>query len=389
MRGWIVSIVSVALASAAAAGAVLMVVTSPGPRAWQLALVLDEKSFLLIAAALAAGVLAATGLRSNRWILSSVSLLLAAFALGIATLPPLQAMSVARQHGVELSVWRYLTSTIDWKPPRPHQTLVYATVEGQPLSLDVYRPPAGTPGPVPAIIVVHGGGWSSGDKGETSVQSTRLAARGYAVFDIQYRLTPRPNWRLAAGDVKCAIGWVKERARDAGVEVDPNRITLLGRSAGGHLALLAAYTPDDPALPPSCPARDTRVEAVISFYAPTDMTWSYEHPANPRLYDSAQRLRWFLGGPPSGAPEAYERCTVTNHVSARTPRTLLLHGAQDQFVSPAHVHFLAPRLQAAGVPHQVVMIPYGQHGFDYVVGGLANQIAESVVLRFLAAARRV
>jgi acetyl esterase/lipase len=166
-------------------------------------------------------------------------------------------------------------------------------------------------------------------------------------------------------------------------------VTLLGRSAGGHLALLAGYTADDPALPPSCPAPDTRVESVISFYGPTDMVWGYEHPSNPRVYNSAQKLRGFLGGPPSTAAEAYQTCTIGNHVTARVPRTLLLHGNQDQFVSPAHVHFLAPKLKAAGVPHDVVIIPYGQHGFDYIVGGLSNQIAEAAVLRFLAAFRPV
>ena len=112
-----------------------------------------------------------------------------------------------------------------------------------------------------------------------------------------------------------------------------------------------------------------------------------EHPTNPRVYPSSQRMRAFLGGPPSTAGEAYQKCTVGNHVTARVPRTLLVHGNRDQFVSPAHVHFLAPKLKAAGVAHDVVIIPYGQHGFDYVVGGLSNQIAESAVLRFLAGRR--
>jgi acetyl esterase/lipase len=389
MKGWIPWTVSFGLTAAAAACAVLMVVPSPTERIWKLSLALDEKSFLVIIAALMGGVLAGALLRSGRWIPAAVSMALAAFALGVAVLPPVQAIGLARQRGVSLSVIRYLTSTIDWKPARPHQTLVYATLDGKALSLDVYRPPAGTPGPVPAVIVVHGGGWSSGDKGEAPRQSERLAAQGYAVFDIQYRLAPQVGWRTAAGDIKCAIGWVKERARDAGVQVDPARITLLGRSAGGHLALLAAYTADDPTLPPSCPATDTQVESVISYYAPTDMVWGYEHPSRPDLYDSSQRLRWFLGGPPSAVPEAYEACTIGNHVTPRVPRTLLIHGGRDQLVSPAHVHFLAPRLKAAGVPHDLVLVPYGAHCFDYVLGGLGNQIVESAVLRFLGAGRRV
>jgi acetyl esterase/lipase len=389
MKGWILLAASFALTLVAAVGALLILAPSPNQKAAYLALVLDEKSFLLMAAALAGAALAWASARSGRWLAPGISLALAAFAFGVALIPPAQAIALARERRVSLSFGRYLTAPIDIRPARPHQTLVYATVDGRPLALDVYRPPAGTPAPVPAVIVIHGGGWSSGDKGETPLQSERLAAQGYAVFDIQYRVEPQPNWKTATADVKCAIGWVKQRARDAGVDVDPGRITLLGRSAGGHLALLAGYAAADPTLPPSCPAPDTRVESVISFYGPTDMVWAYEHPSNPRVYDSSPRMRGFLGGPPSAAAEAYEKCTITNHVGASAPRTLLIHGAQDQFVSSAHVHFLAPRLRAAGVSHDVLVIPYGQHGFDYVVGGLGNQIAETAVLRFLAAGRRV
>jgi acetyl esterase/lipase len=238
------------------------------------------------------------------------------------------------------------------------------------------------------VIVIHGGGWSSGDKGETPLASEWLGRQGYAVFDIQYRLAPQPNWRTAVGDVKCAIGWVKTRAGETGVNVDPRRISLMGRSAGGHLALLAGYTADDPQLPPSCPTGDTHVESVISFYGPTDLVWGHAHPVNQRVYDSTRRLENFLGGSPATAADAYQKASVTNRVTARSPRTLLLHGGRDQFVSPTNLYLLAPRLKEAGVAHDLLVIPYGQHGFDYVVGGLGGQIAETAVLRFLEAAKR-
>jgi acetyl esterase/lipase len=386
MRGPLL-VTSLLLTAAASLAALVMVAPSPTQKIAFLAIVIDEKCFVVIAMALAGALLAWTG-AAGRWLAAGGSLVLAAFAIGVALIPPVQGIRLARQRGVAIEWKRYLTAPVDIKPPRPQQTLVYATVDGHPLALDVYRPRASTV-PVPAVIVLHGGGWSGGDKGETSLQSERLAAQGYAVFDVQYRLAPQPNWKTAVADVKCAIGWVKQHAREAGVEIDPARVTLLGRSAGGHLALMAAYTADDPSLPPSCPAGDTRVESVISFYGPTDMVWGYEHPTDPRVYQSSQRLRGFLGGPPSTAPEAYAACTIGNLVTAKSPRTLLVHGNQDQFISPAHLHFIAPRLQALGVPHDVLIIPYGQHGFDYVVGGLGNQIAESAVLRFLGAAPRV
>jgi acetyl esterase/lipase len=359
------------------------VLPSPSQKFAFLAILVDEKSFLLIAAALLGALLAYLG-GAGRWSIAGLSMALAAFACGVGLVPPLQALHVARARHVSLDWKRYLLAGADLKRPRPDQTLVFANIEGHPLSLDVYRPPASR-GPVPAVIVIHGGGWTDGDKGEVPTQTERLAAQGYAIFDVQYRLAPPASWQRAVGDIKCAIGWVKQHGREAGVEIDPARVTLLGRSAGGHLALMAAYTDGDPDFPPSCPSGDTRVESVIAFYAPTDMGWAYQHPTNPRVYTSSERLRALLGGSPVAAEEAYAKSTVANHITARVPRTLLLHGNQDQFVSPAHPQFVAPRLRAVGVSCDLVIIPYGQHGFDYVVGGLGNQIAESAVLRFLAA----
>jgi len=247
---------SLVLTIAASLAALVVVAPSPTQKIAFLAIVVDEKCFLVIALALLGAVLAWAG-AAGRWLAAGASLVLAAFALGVALIPPVQAIHLAHRRGVALDWKRYLNAPVDIKPAHPQQTLVFATVDGHPLALDVYRPPV--TGPVPAVIVLHGGGWSGGDKGETPLQNERLAAQGYAVFDVQYRLAPQFTWKAAIGDVKCAIGWVKQHARQAGVEIDPARVTLLGRSAGGHLALMAAYTADDAELPASCPSGDTHV----------------------------------------------------------------------------------------------------------------------------------
>jgi acetyl esterase/lipase len=89
------------------------------------------------------------------------------------------------------------------------------------------------------VIVVHGGGWRSGERSDFPSWNAWLADTGYVVFDIDYRLSPPPAWQDAPADVACAVGWVKENAARYGV--DPERVALMGRSAGGHLVLLAAY----------------------------------------------------------------------------------------------------------------------------------------------------
>lgn len=297
-------------------------------------------------------------------------------------IPPLQAWPVARANGVHLDPLRTLSS---WSrgPGEPPRTVTFATVSGQPLQADVQvaRPRPG--GSSPAVVVVHGGSWRSGDKGDLPQWNDWLASQGYVVFDIQYRLAPQPNWRTATGDVKCAIGWVKQHAVEFGV--DPDRLALLGRSAGGHLALLAAYTPGEPALAPSCdvPDESGSVRAAISFYGPTDLAWGYQHPVRFSVLDGPATLRDFLGGDPTALPADYATASPISYVGPATPPTLLLHGGRDQLVGPGETERLAARLQAAGVPHRVVLLPYAHHGFDVVFDGWGAQIAQAVVLDFL------
>jgi acetyl esterase/lipase len=373
---------SIVVTVAAAALAALVVLPAPTQPLTFLAVFVDEKTFLLVGAALAGAGLARLG-EARRWIPAQA--LLAIAVVVVAVIPPAQSIRLAAQRHAALDLARYLASSPDTAPARPSATLAYATVEGRALALDVYRPAA--TGRVPAVVIVHGGGWSAGDKGEAPLASAWLAARGYAVFDVQYRLAPPPTWQAAVGDVKCAIGWVKRRSGEAGVDVDPARVTLLGRSAGGHLALLAAYAPDDPALPPSCDAGDTRVASVVSFYGVTDLAWAWEHPMNPRVFDARARLGNYVGGTPATEPARFRALSPVERATSAAPPTLLVHGGSDQIVSVEQSERLDHRLGALGVPHETLLIPYAQHGFDFIAGGLGAQLAEDAVLRFLRAAR--
>jgi acetyl esterase/lipase len=376
---WLSIVVTVAAAGLAA----LVVLPAPSQPLALLAAFVDEKTFVLVGAALVGAGLARLG-EARRWIPAQA--LLAAAITIVAMIPPAQAIALASRRHVALDFARYLAASPDTAPGHPSTTLTYATVDGRALALDVYRPAAA--GRVPAIVVVHGGGWSAGDKGEAPLASAALAARGFAVFDVQYRLAPPPTWRAAVGDVKCAIGWVKRHARpsEVGVDVDPDRVTLLGRSAGGHLALLAAYAPDDAALPPSCDAGDTRVASVISFYGLTDLTWAWEHPTNPSIFDTRARVGSYVGATPTAEPERFRKLSPVERASRAAPPTLLIHGGRDQIVRVEHAALLDDKLAALGVRHETLLVPYAQHAFDFIAGGLATQIAEDAVLRFLGAA---
>lgn len=306
---------------------------------------------------------------------------LGSFAAAAALVPLFQCLPVARQNGVTLSATRFFFGEGEQRAATP-KTITFATVGGQRLQLDFYPAllPQTTPGP--AIIVVHGGSWNAGKKSDFVHWDRWLAAQGYTIFDIQYRIAPQPNWREATSDVKTAISWVKRHA--AVFRVDPNRIALMGRSAGGHLALLTAYTPGDRALLPGDNSdTETSVRAVVSLYGPTDLIWGYEHPARPDVLDGPGTLRRFLGGTPDSLPEAYAEASPITHVGPNTPPTLLFHGERDLLVGPQHAWHLSERLRAAHVPFQSVYIPYALHGFDFNISGWGSQIEQPVLLAFL------
>ena len=255
------------------------------------------------------------------------------------------------------------------------------------LLLDAYLPTGsdgkpgsfgGSDGGVPAIVVVHGGAWSGGRRSEAPDWNHWLTEQGFAVFDVDYRIQPQPNWQTATGDVRAAVSAIRRDAARYGI--DPNRIALLGRSAGGHLALLAAY-----AAAPLEDREDSRVQAVVAFYAPTDLIWGYDHSANQRVIDGPGTLRRFIGGDPRAAEEAYVAASPVTHVQLGTPPTLLFHGGRDQFVRLEHMERLGKRLLNAGVPHEMVSLPYAQHGFDVLFDGWGAQLARPLVLRFLRA----
>ena len=168
-------------------------------------------------------------------------------------------------------------------------------------------------------------------------------------------------------------------------QVDPDRIVLVGRSAGGQIALFTAYSPGNPALPTACPTGDTSVRAVIALYAPVDQLWGYTHPAKPDLIQGAAKLRNYLGGTPDDMPEIYRLASPNLQVTSQTPPTLIIHGGHDRLVSVQHASFLHDALEGAGVPNRLVILPWADHGFDLFFDGWGSQIVQPIIRDFLAA----
>ena len=260
------------------------------------------------------------------------------------------AASVSLKSARTFFVRCLLASHIGFSSPQETGSLKtdipYAEVGGEKLLLDAHVP-EGT-GPFPVAILIHGGGWGSGSKeGDITPLFKPLSSAGYVWFSINYRLAPAHRWPACFDDVKSAIRWVKSHSAE--YKGDPTRIALIGYSAGGHLACLAAATSDD----------STRVQAVAALAAPTD------HPA-----DTARRgalspsLQALLDRPATvDAVTAglLEEISPVHHLKRDLPPYLLIHGTEDKSVLFTQSGDFHTKLRELSIPCKFLPIQGAPH----------------------------
>lgn len=367
--------VVLALAALAIAGAVVILAPSLTWGHWIARLVVRETSLAVSAAAAAAVVLLRGRAGRMERGLRVGSLL--AFVIGLV--PFVGAWAVSRRGAAEVSLGQYLT----FGRPLPVVAIdrdVVLDPARPSLTADVYH--GAGPAPRPLVVAIHGGSWRGGDKGEGDHSWRSLAAGGYTVVDVRYRLAPAHPFPQGIGDVKCLVGRLREQATRHGI--DGGRIALLGRSAGGQIALIAAYSAGDERVPPTCAVEDRPVQAVVSFYGPTDLVWGYRNPMVPDVIQGNESLRLYLGGSPEERPEAYRLGSALSWADRRLPPTLLVHGSGDQLVREHHSKQLDEGLRQSGQSVELLVIPFAEHGFDVRAGGAGEQVARQALLRFLA-----
>lgn len=179
------------------------------------------------------------------------------------------------------------------------------------------------------ILLIHGGGWRSGDKSHFYALANRLAQRGYAVFLPEYRLSAESPYPTGLIDINDAIVWVKAHAEDFGI--DARHLALGGASSGGQMASLLAYSEGE-ALYKSNPKDDTRVNALIDLDGVLDFTsplaLRYENAAGPQ---SAAAL--WLGGSWDQAPQRWREASALTHLNAAAPPTLIISSGLTRFTA--------------------------------------------------------
>ena len=372
-RGGIRSWAALLTSACAAAAALLLLTPALARWVWIARLALRETSLAITAVALLAALLALPARdrrqRMARWL---------ALPSGVVGLLPFATqLFVLMRLGLPFSPLEYAVGS------RPQQVRVerHLVLEARaaPLRADVHHAPGAAPHPF--VVLVHGGSWRSGERGEGAHLTRAIAVAGHTVIDVEYRLAPAHPFPDGIGDLKCALGRVRERAGELGI--DPDRGVLLGRSAGGQMALVAAYSAGDPRVPPSCDVRDAPVQGVIGLYSPVDLVFGHANPMRPDVIASTRSIELYLGGPPSSRREVYRLASPRSWADRPLPPTLLLHGESDRIVGSLHSALLASELSANRSPVTLVRIPFGEHGFEMRPGSVSEQLARAAILEFL------
>ncbi len=239
---------------------------------------------------------------------------------------------------------------------RVFSDIAYGRPEGSEQRGDLYVP-AGT-GSKPAVVLIHGGSWASGDKSIMCAAVRRLLRAQFAVFNINYRLAPENPYPAALIDCQGAVRWIKAHASN--YNIDPDRIAAWGYSAGGHLAALLGTGTGDHAI---------EVQAVVAGSAPHDLTLYPHHPTTAR----------FLGTTWERNSEAYRQASPLFNVSSKSAPMFLYHGQWDRIVDRRHTEEMGEALQREKVRHALVRVPCLGHLSLFLLG----RRVESQAIEFL------
>ena len=216
--------------------------------------------------------------------------------------------------------------------------------------MDVYLPSNRNAASTKVMILIHGGGWNTGDKSDFNayVDSLKRREPSYAIFNLNYRLANTPDlFPAQEQDIKTAVEFIYDKR---GEYIISDKFVLVGASAGAHLALLQGYKHSTPVKP----------KAIIDFFGPTDLIELYNNPPNPLV---AAQLITVTGATPTSNNTLYMQSGPINYISSQTPPTMILHGGIDIVVPPSQSALLNAKLTIAGVTCQYIVYPTEGHGW--------------------------
>ncbi len=234
----------------------------------------------------------------------------------------------------------------------------YKNINGKSLQFDIYRP-KNIVKPAPLLVFIHGGSWSQGKRSDYLIYLVAFAKKGYMTATVSYRLIKDGFYPACVEDITDAVQWLYKNGQNYGY--DPDRIALIGGSAGAHLALLAAYNwkkPVNSGDTTTVPMGNHHIKAVVDIYGPTDFTTDYAR--------NQPLITRFLNHPYTEMPGLYKEASPIQYVDKQSPPTMILHGTSDDLVPVSQSDLLKAKLDSVGIPNVYYKIPFWPHAMDVV-----------------------
>jgi len=254
--------------------------------------------------------------------------------------------------------------------------VVYATVGGKALALDLYLPAVQSPKP-PLVVYVHGGAWTTGSKAQ---YPAFLVEHGFAVASLDFRSSTEAPFPADIHDIKAGIRFLRAKASEFGYRVD--RIAIIGASSGGHLATLVGVTNGNKELEGTegdYLKESSDVQAVVSYFGASDLTTILAQSTPAGLAVREPALKRLLGDSPDAAPELARQASPVFHVDAHSPPLFLLHGDQDTQMPVNQALELQSVYESAGRPVEVLFL----HGVGHDGGPFFRDKPVERVVTFL------
>jgi acetyl esterase len=291
-------------------------------------------------------------------------------------------MSAVSAAGGSVSMFRALAPS-SAAAASPNATTVYDTVDGQALSVAIYRP-SGPPRAWPTLFYIHGGGWNGGGNNSAPTDFRWYADHGWLVISSQYRLATSTShtWDQAPADVACALAWTDRNATRLGVNL--NRLVLAGDSAGGNLAInlgysAAAGTARSDCGPVPVPA------AVVASYPAVNPVSVYNDKFAFGSVNGSRSVTEYTGGTPQQYPGRYKAISSSTYITGNAPQTLVIEPEHDSIVPPGGVYAFVGQARAADVDITLAAIPFANHTFDfYAAGTIGDQARCTITQNYLA-----
>ncbi len=233
--------------------------------------------------------------------------------------------------------------------------IVYGHAGEQDLKLNLATP-KGLTHPAPAVVWIHGGAWRGGKREDFDGVIRQSAEHGYVSVSISYRLVPKHLFPAQIEDCKCAVRWLRENAKR--LNVDPDRIGVVGASAGAHLAMLLGAMDSGDGLEGQGGSanQSSRVQAVVSFCGPTNLQSDFPDASKNLVAD-------FVGGPAKEKADVAKAASPISYVNKDDPPMLLIQGTKDPLVPHDQAVQMVEALTAAGVPGRVELLIGEGHGW--------------------------